>query len=434
MDMNKRTQHFIPVFALVILVLAVGLLAGTSTAAPNAPDVELGNLLAISTRDSNEYGAAIAYNWKHNEYLVVWQNAWGGGYSDVYAQRVNGDGKLLSSFDVGTGTHSEMNPAVAYDPVNDRYLVVWSYDYWGNGSDWDIQGRLIPWNGPSTTFTDFPICGETSQQRTPAVAYGRVQEEFMVAWTDAPAAGPTYIGARRVATNGSYPIGGVITVTVGTDNRDYPDVAYNFSRNEYLFTWDVQRPGTTFDIFGARFTATGVPLTGGSPPVMGEFIISAYYSVEERPAVASCQGSDQYLVAWESDQETLGADYAIYARYVNGDAVPGNIYMISDTTLPQRHVALDCAYSGQRYLLAWQDRYATGSNGIWARLASLNAVFGPEFEVVGPRSNADREWPAVAGGLATFLMAWEHDRDGGTNLDIYGRLWGHFVYLPLTMR
>ena len=237
--------------ASLIVILAVGMGAGVSTAAPSAPDTpdapdaELGHLLVISTRDSSEYAPAIAYNWKHNEYLVVWQNNWDGGYSDVYAQRVNGNGKLLNWFDVGTGTHSEVNPAVAYDPVYDRYLVVWSYDYWDNGSDWDINGRLIPWNGPSASFADFPICNWTSQQRTPAVAYGRVQQEFMVAWTNASTGQPTTIGARRVATNGSYPIGSVITVTVGTDNRDYPDVAYNFNRNEYLFTWDVQRPGTT---------------------------------------------------------------------------------------------------------------------------------------------------------------------------------------------
>jgi len=45
---------------------------------------------------------------------------------------------------------------VAYDPTNDRYLVVYIYDVNGDGSDYDLRGRLIPWNGPDRGAT-YPI-------------------------------------------------------------------------------------------------------------------------------------------------------------------------------------------------------------------------------------------------------------------------------------
>jgi hypothetical protein len=75
-----------------------------------------------------------------------------------------------------------------------------------------------------------------------------------------------------------------------------------------------------------------------------------------------------------------------------------------------------------------------GEYGIWASLAYPNEWMDPDFELVGPRSAADREFPAVAGGKSTFLAAWEHDRDGGGNLDIHGRLLGYWVNLPMIKR
>jgi hypothetical protein len=99
--------------------------------------------IIISARDSEEHLPAIAYNSKHNEYLVVWENDWGGGYHDIYAQRMSAGGRLLSWFALTT-VHSQTSPAVAYDPDNDRYLVVWAYDSYGNASNWDVYGRLCP--------------------------------------------------------------------------------------------------------------------------------------------------------------------------------------------------------------------------------------------------------------------------------------------------
>jgi hypothetical protein len=199
-------------------------------------------------------------------------------------------------------------------------------------------------------------------------------------------------------------------------------------------TWDVSKSGSGLDIYGVRLSATGNALTGGNPTVTGEFPIAGWPSAEEKPAVAACSQADQYLVAWQSDQDTGGTDLAIYGRYISGDAVPGNVYEIADTTSPQLSADVACNAGGQKYLLIWQDKYVGGEYGIWARLAYPSESLEPEFEVVGPRSAADREFPAVAGGYSTFMTAWEHDRDGGSNLDIHGRLLRYAVFLPLVLR
>ena len=419
---------------IVALLFTAGYTLSTSVIAPSALAASLGNEIVISESNGSKYSPAIAYNSKHDEYLVVWENVvWSTGHHDIYAQRVSSAGKLLGGeFSVSTssGLNNQMNPSVAYDSVHDRYLVVFAYDFLRDGSDWDIYGRFIPWNGPDPGLSDFMICPWTSNQRRPVVAYGRTQEEFLVTWANAPSGQPTYISARRVFADGSGFPANPFLVSSGPEDRDFQDVTYNLARNEYLVIWDVLKSGSGLDIYGIRLSATGSALTGGDPTVTGEFPIAGWPANEEKPKVAACSQADQYLVAWQSDQDTGGTDFAIYARYLNGNAVPGNVHMIADTTLPQLSVDLACNAGRQRYLLAWQDKYVGGEYGIWARLAYSDESLKPDFEVAGPRSAADREFPAVAGGRTSFMMAWEHDRDGGTKLDIHGRILRYSVNLP----
>jgi len=422
--------------AAAFLLLMAGFALSTTNAAPASTNSYLGPEIIISAIDSEQFVPDIAYNSKHDEYLVVWENMWGiGGHHDVYAQRVSATGRLLSWFAVTDNNHKnkQMNPSVAYDPVYDRYLVVYAYDVYGTGGDWDIYGRFIPWNGPDPNVGDFMICNWTTNQMRPVVAYGYAQGEFLVTWTNAPAGQPTYISARRVFADGSTPFN-PFTVASGTDDRDYQDVTYNLHRNEYLVTYDLDKDEANLDIYGVRLRGDGIPLTGGNPNVMGEFPIAGWPDDEERPAVEACDKADQYLVAWQSDQGTGGTDYAIYAYYLNGDAVPVYVTMISDTTLPQVSVDVACNNAGKGYMITWQDKYVGGEYGIWARLAQPELTLGPEFEVVGPRQASDREYPAVAGGGNNFLIAWEHDRDGGGNRDIHGRLLGYVMYLPLVSK
>jgi hypothetical protein len=322
-----------------------------------------------------------------------------------------------------------MNPSVAYDPGRDRYLIVFTYDYRGNASDWDIYGRFIPWNGPVAGSLDFSICDFISNQRRPVVAFASTQDEFLVTWINGPSGEPSYVSARRVYAGGGFP-DTTFQVSKGIEDRDFPDVAYNLARNEYFITWDVVKSVTKVDIYGIRLTATGVSLTGGTPKVTGEFPIAGWPAIEEKPTVTTCSTFDQYLVAWQSDDETSGADYAIYARYLTGEAVPGNVYLVADTTSHQLNVDITCDGSGGKYLLAWQDRYVGGEYGISARHFLPDETRDPEFVIVGPRSLSDREYPSVEGGKVNFLAVWEHDRDVINNIDIYGKLIGHFCFLP----
>ena len=74
---------------------------------------------------SAETAADVAYSTVSKEFLVAWRQ-YQGGLNNIYAQRLDLGGNLLGTelsltFDI----HWQDDPAVAYDPVNNSFLVAW---------------------------------------------------------------------------------------------------------------------------------------------------------------------------------------------------------------------------------------------------------------------------------------------------------------------
>ncbi len=399
-----------------------GPVATSATAGP-----QLSGEIVVSDADNEAYGPAVAYNWKHREYLVVWHTKWSMGTRDIRAARVSQHGQLLSTFTVYEhATKDSVQPAVDYDPVNDRYLVAWVFDALGNGSDMDLYGRFIPWDGPSASLSEFAIATWATHQWTPKVAYGRAVEEFLVVWNNEYQSGPLpmYISGRRVRANGSGFPGGSsdLTVSHATQNRIRPDVTYNLQRNEYLVVYD-----NDADILGTRLTGDLGHNFGG------EFTVAGWPDGERHPAVTACREADQYLVTWQSDQGT-GND-AIYARFIDGAGALGNVHQIHDTTGPEQEPDVACSEPGTQYLVTWQIEYTNLRFGIWGRLVQPDETMAPTFAIVQPGANADRTMAVAAGGQAQYIVAWEHQRGGTAYQDIHARLvTPHMMFLPLTVR
>ena len=204
-----------------IITLTIICLVGLT---PVWADQSMGPEITISQLDNEQYMPHVAYNTLRDQYLVVWHNNWGGS-RDVYAQRLDGQGNVLSWFTVSSGSFDRAQPAVAYDEINDRYVVVWSYDFYGDGSDWDLYGRLIPWNGPEPSMLQFPIESNSRSQFVPEVAFALSQQEFLVVWNNDDGTTPLDIEGRRVLLDGSFPINSIVAVASGATHRTNPDIA-----------------------------------------------------------------------------------------------------------------------------------------------------------------------------------------------------------------
>ncbi len=398
-----------------ILTLTILSLAAVT---PVWADQSMGPEIPVSVLDNQQYNPHVAYNSVRDQYLVVWHNFWGGS-RDIYGRRLDGEGNLLSSFTISAGAVDRVQPAVAYDPLNDRYLVVWSYDFHGDGSDWDVYGRLIPWNGPDAGLTEFPIETSTRTQSASEVAFAHAQQEYMVVWNNSGGGVPRDIEGARIQLNGNLVPGGLVTVASGATDRTNPDIAYNSDRNEYLVTYD----DLGADILATRLTAGGVVLGGG------EFGIAGWANPEGRPSVAACGGgTDRYFVAWQS---LVGANNNdVYGRFVTGGGVPdGAPLLFHDTPIDEQEPEVTCRSGSAEFLTVWETQYSstTGPFGIDGALVSPNGTLFPHFQVrtVYAGETGVTTLPAAVGGQQGYLVVWEHDRQGTAFQDIHGRMvWG----------
>jgi hypothetical protein len=431
MSAKKGFLIVLVVITLALIIGAGGAKAGISKSTTLSASTQpyLGKELVISALDNEQVLPAVAYNPLHNEYLVVWHNKWGGG-RDIYAQRLNGMGELLSWFSIESYVPSpsynndRFQPSVAYDSTHDRYLVVWAYDLNGDGSNMDIHGIFVDWDGPIQGLHEFVICDWPTQQWVPKVAYSPVEDEFMIVWwTDHPSV-PDYISGRRMkASDGSFPnTGSDFTISDPSDIRVNPEIAYNLWRNQYLVVYD-----DTQDIFSTRFNAKGAALDGG------EFAIAGWPGQEILPSVAYDWINDQYLVAWQNPQPD------IYARFVSGDGYLDPIVLhLEFTSVGEIKPKVAYPSSGGKFLVTWQQQFssASGPYGVWGQFVNTDKTLGTYFGIMSPTAGITAEFtsPVVAGGDSNFLTVWEHDRAGTIFQDIHGRLIFPYVqFLPLAL-
>ncbi len=332
---------------------------------------------------------------------------------------------FLIAYDIGP-VRDNIQPSVAYDPANDRYLVVWVHDFFGDGSDLDIYGRLVPWDGPAEYFPAFKIGDAIGHQWSPRVAYGGDSgsgREFMVTWWNQSPAGAAHnVAAQRVAASGSL-AGSVIDVTSDSvEARVSPDIAYNQTRNEYIIAYHKMEAGGG-DIYGVRLSGVGAILGGG------DFGIAGWPDAESAPRIAASRVSNTWAVAWHSQVRALDKDVFACTVSVDGTGTvqvgapvrPG--WTGSDEGFPD----ISAHPESRSFLVAWQVEYALpgGEYGIWSQVLNAGGTLGASFE---PRplwagETADCRAPSVAGGVDDWMVVWQHGRDGTpTYEDIHGRI------------
>lgn len=110
------------------------------------------------------------------------------GIREIFGRRIGGGGTIHAGFAIVAGDGVDRSePDVAYDPVQNRYLVVYGKDT-GSGI-WNIWERLIPALGPNPSLNETNVGYSADSQTEPAVTFGRgavVAEKFLVVWIEDP--------------------------------------------------------------------------------------------------------------------------------------------------------------------------------------------------------------------------------------------------------
>ncbi len=378
---------------------------------------------------------AIAYNSTDNEYLVVWRGEedfapLGNGEREIFGQRIDANptsfGEIApNNFRISNmGPDTDMGPdlainfdaiepAVAYNPTENEYLVVWEGDDntppLVNDKD-EIFGQRIDGatggeNGVQFRISHTPGIFNFNGSR-PAVAFNSAENEYLVVWQgendDGTMLQDEYeIYGQLIDGNTGAEMGGDFRISdMGSTDGDntlearLPDVAYNSADNEYLVVWEGEddTPPLSgdgeFEIFGQRINgATGVPIGTNDFRIsdMGpDSDPSSVNFAALNAGVSYNPLNNEYLVVWDGDDNTpplVENENEIFGQRLRADtgAELGGDFRISDagpngtTSLFATRPAVAYGATQNEYLIVWE--------------ASEN--FGPpdfaEIEIFGQR-------------------------------------------------
>jgi Ca2+-binding RTX toxin-like protein len=381
---------------------------------------------------------AVAYNSTANEYLVSWiaDDLPTNNENEIFGQRLSATGAEVGADDFrisSVGTDGDigrepLDPAIAYNPAANEYLVSWQADDLPTDNEFEIFAQRLSATGAEVGADDFRISsvgadGDIKREPLePAIAYNPAANEYLVAWKadDLPTDEEFEIFGQRLSATGAEVGADDFRISsVGTDGdktRDpvEPAIASSPAANEYLVSWRADDLATRDEdeIFAQRLSATGAEVG------MDDFRISeagtdgdAERDASE-PTLAYNSTANEYLVSWQADDLPTNDEREIFGQRLSatGAEVGADDFRISTvgTEGDAEHDALDpaIAYNSKanEYLVSWE------ADGL---------PIDNEFEIFGQRLAEPKAPPPVvgkcAGKLATQTGTAGRDRIKGTS-------------------
>jgi hypothetical protein len=184
----------------------------------------VGGVITIATTGAPAPAGQVAYNVNANQYLATWRDQ---SAEDLKGRIINADGTFGTAPFVISPMFPESGLAasVAFDPVNDRYLVVFS-EFCAGG----VYGQFVSASGDldGETFTIF----ESTSRLSPFVAYDGVNGVFLAAWVDNDSSA---LAVQLVADDGGVLGDPLVIVTSGASS--VPRVAASSTDGGFIVTW-----------------------------------------------------------------------------------------------------------------------------------------------------------------------------------------------------
>ncbi len=291
-------------------------------------------------------------------------------------------------------------PTVSFDGTN--YLVVWEDRRKGSN---DIYGARVSQAGIVLDPTGITISNAAANQESPVIAFDGVN--YLVVWTDYRN-GPADIYGTRVSLSGTVLNPNGIIISTAAYDQCYP--AITFDGTNYLVVWEDLRHYYYwgFDIYGTRISPSGTVLDPEGIP------ISPMASDQCNPSITF--NGTNYLVVWE-DYRSM--DYSdIYGTRVSqtGIVLDPNGFIVSIAVYDQRYPKV--ASDGMNFLAVWEDeRYGRDIYG--ARISQDGTVLDSTGITISTNPD-DQESPNIIFGDSNYLVAWQDNRSGSYEYNIYG--------------
>lgn len=342
--------------------------------------VHYGDLTALSTHDTS---CAAPSRWTGDaiELRVP------ASFADAASGPITIDPVIRSYTLAATGA-DEITPDIAYEPVTDRWLVVYERAF--SVLDSDILALRL--TGSGDVVDSVVVAAGSRESRRPSVAANAGAQQFMVVWDeDAGISDRVILGRTRTAGTGVLGTTFTIRDSAGATTEDRnPAIGGSTATDAqgafYLVASELRVGSNAGQLQLTRVTAGGTILSS---------VAGAATDRAEDPVVTRARPTNgQWLIGWRTGP-------AIVVEATGGLNAPGTSLVVD----PARAVAepLGVAGNGSQFFVAYSTLVGAGNHDI--RLAHLRMVRNQLTLVVnhpittlepGVNVAADQRGPAVA--------------------------------------
>jgi len=158
---------------------------------------------------------------------------------DLKGALVDSNGDVDDTFNICVGSDVAADPCVVYDSLNNRFCVVWE-DAREGYTNYNIYGKLYDTNG-NQIGTEKEICTTGNSQAEPWLAFDTINQQYLIVWEEGltPDDGPFDICAGLFDEDLNQ-IGSTINIATGSEDKDFnfPCVSYSEETECYLVTFN----------------------------------------------------------------------------------------------------------------------------------------------------------------------------------------------------
>lgn len=376
--------------------------------------IDISDVQANITTNDRQYDPTVAMD-ADGDFVIAWtsDSQEGEVYGDgVYFNRFTNQGVRLSSQDIHANIHvtsSQNQPSVAIDHEGD-FTIAWR-SYGQDDYEGGVFMRRFTRNcDPIDEAADFQVAKtETIDQSRPSIAMD-ADGDIIIAFESGYKYGNSQDG------DGSGIIGVLFEKvdpvlnesedryanTTTANNQENPDVSTDGVGN-YVIVWDSE--DETDDEFRGIY---GQLFNKDSEPIGTQFHINEYTDENQDNPAVSMDIDGDFVVVWESyNQDTYYE--TVMARRFDKNATPKENEFQVNTHFQQNQFRPDVATDTEgNFVVTWESDQQDGDGaGIYARLFDLNgAELKAEWQVNSATEGNQRQPSVAMDEKGDFAITW----------------------------
>ncbi len=328
---------------------------------------------------------------------------------------------------------AEWIPRIAYNSVEDEFLVVWTEQGVrepGGPMLYGMAAQRLTSRGEKIAEAFSPIGDPINKIiLLPTPEFNRFQKEYFIGYT---LSGDGFDEFGTIISYTGASVRQPFAISEKPRSQMHTRVAFNTKKRQFFVVYNSSESGSP-DIKGVIVNEDGTLASG-------ELMINDSAGDQYNPYIVYNPRDDRYLINWEDFRNvpTWEQNGEIYGALVDSDGVVlvNDIPMIDDFGEPgegdQRHNELAYNEDNNEYLACWTDTAPALKNvGIRGRfITSEGELAGPVFTIADAAGPQIFPHPLYISAKKKYFVMWEDGRNqedpsvgwrNATNLDIYGK-------------